>query len=75
MFSLHGQWCKVPYKGPNHRVTQNSGIFIEGDHEGEIHDFYGHVCKIWELEYMFHRKVVFFSNVNGTILVPMVEGE
>ena len=44
----------------NLRVTQNSGVFTEGDHEGEIHDFYGHVCKIWELEYMFHQKVFFF---------------
>ena len=30
----------------NHRVTQNSGVYTEGDHEGEMHDFYGHVCKI-----------------------------
>ena len=30
----------------NHRVTQNSSVYTEGDHEGEIHDFYGHVCKI-----------------------------
>ena len=30
----------------NCRVTQNSGVYTEGDHEGEMHDFYGHVCKI-----------------------------
>ena len=30
----------------NHRVTQNNGVYTEGDHEGEMHDFYGHVCKI-----------------------------
>ena len=34
----------------NHRVTQNSSVCIERDHKGEMHDFYGHVCKIWELE-------------------------
>ena len=50
----------------NHCVTQNSGVCTERDHEGEMHDFYGHVCKIWELEYML---------VNGTMLVLMVEGE
>ena len=27
-------------------VTQNSGVCTKGDHEGEMHDFYGHVCKI-----------------------------
>ena len=44
----------------NLRVTQNNGVCTEGDHEGEMHDFYGHVCKIWELEYMFRHKVVLF---------------
>ena len=58
----------------NHHVTQNNGVCTEGDHEGEMHDFYGHLCKIWELEYMFRHKVV-CSSVIGTILVPMVEGE
>ena len=45
----------------NRRVTQNNGVCTEGDHEGEMHDFYGHVCKIWELEYMFRYKVVLFQ--------------
>ena len=58
----------------NHHVTQNNGVCTEGDHEGEMHDFYGHLCKIWELEFMFRHKVV-CSSVIGTILVPMVEGE
>ena len=44
----------------NHCVTQNSSVCTEGDHEGEMCDFYGHVCKIWELEYMFCHKVVLF---------------
>ena len=45
----------------NCRVTQNSGVCTEGDHKGEMHDFYGHVCKIWELEYVFHHKVILFQ--------------
>ena len=45
----------------NCRVTQNSDVCTKGDHEGEMHDFYGHVCKIWELEYMFRHKIVLFQ--------------
>ena len=45
----------------NHRVTQNSGVCAEGGHEGEMYDFYGHMCKIWELEYVFRHKVVLFQ--------------
>ena len=44
----------------NHRVTQNSGVCTEGGHEGEMHDFYGHVCKILKLEYIFRHKVILF---------------
>ena len=45
----------------NRRVTQNSSVCTEGDHEGEMHDFCGHICKIWELEYVFHHKVILFQ--------------
>ena len=45
----------------NCRVTHNSSVSIEGDHDGQIHNFYGHVCKIWELEYMYQYKVVLFQ--------------
>ena len=45
----------------NRYVTQNSGVCTEGNHEGEMHDFYDHVCKIWELEYVFHHKIVLFQ--------------
>ena len=45
----------------NRRVTQNNGVCIEWHHEDTMHDFYSHVCKIWELEYMFHHKVVLFQ--------------
>ena len=44
----------------NRRVTQNSGVYTKRDHEGEMHNFYVHVCKIWELEYMFHHKFFLF---------------
>ena len=44
----------------NCRVTQNSGVSTEGDHDRQIHDFYGHVYKIWELEYMYQYKIVLF---------------
>ena len=27
---------------------------------GQIHDLYFHVCKIWEMEYMYQYKVVLF---------------
>ena len=50
----------------NRRVTQNSGVCTKGDHEGEMHDFYGHMCFAIKL---------FCSSVNGTILVPTIEGE
>ena len=44
----------------NRHVTQSSGVCTEEDHKGEMHDFYGLVCKIWELKYVFHHKVVLF---------------
>ena len=45
----------------NHHISQNSGVYIEGDHEEQIHDFYGHLLIIWELEYVCHNKVVLFQ--------------
>ena len=30
----------------NRRVTQNSDVSTEEDYDRQIHDFYGHVCKI-----------------------------
>ena len=30
----------------NRRTTQNSGVHTEGDHEGVVRDFYGHLCKV-----------------------------
>ncbi|XP_028086586.1 uncharacterized protein LOC114287444 [Camellia sinensis] len=45
----------------NRRNSQNSGVLTEGDHEGVTHEFYGHLCNVWELEYMCHNKVVLFQ--------------
>ena len=45
----------------NCRVIQNSGVCTKGNHKGEMHDFYGHMFKIWELEYVFRHKVVLFQ--------------
>jgi hypothetical protein len=45
----------------NRRINQNSGVSAEGDHEGQRHDFYGHLGNIWEFEYMLHNKVVLFQ--------------
>lgn len=45
----------------NRRKSQNSGVLTEGDHEGVMHEFYGHLRNVWELEYMCHNKVVLFQ--------------
>src|SRR4051812_45919725 len=46
------------------RKTQNSGIIIEGEHEGEDIDYYGQLRSIIKLQYNFsegiHRSVVLF---------------
>ena len=59
----------------NRRVTQNSGVCTEGDHEGEMHDFYGHVCKKFGNWCICFAIKLFCSSAIGTILIPMVEGE
>ncbi|GFS41570.1 hypothetical protein Acr_00g0075150 [Actinidia rufa] len=45
----------------NRRKTQNSGVLAEGDHEGKIHNFYGHLINVWEFEYMCQKKVILFQ--------------
>ncbi|XP_028107689.1 uncharacterized protein LOC114306623 [Camellia sinensis] len=45
----------------NRRKSQNSGVLIEGDYKGEMHEFYGHLCNIWKFEYMCQNKVVLFQ--------------
>ncbi|KAH7859972.1 hypothetical protein Vadar_007692 [Vaccinium darrowii] len=45
----------------NRRTSQNSGVLVGGDHEGVMHDFYGHLSNVWEFEYMCCKKVVLFQ--------------
>jgi hypothetical protein len=63
----------------NRRISQNSGVSIEGDHEEKIHDFYGHLLSIWELEYMCHNKVFLFQcewyNTGNTGRRKMIQTE
>ncbi|KAG5524237.1 hypothetical protein RHGRI_031043 [Rhododendron griersonianum] len=41
--------------------SQNSGVFAHGDHEGKIHNCYGHMIKVWEFEYMCQKIVLLFQ--------------
>ena len=43
------------------RKTQNSGLVVEGDHEDEMHDFYGVLVNVIELNYIFDYRVVLFK--------------
>lgn len=41
--------------------SQSSGLVVEGDYEGDKHDYYGYLCKVWELSYRHGGKVVLFE--------------
>ena len=45
----------------NRRKSQNSGLVVEGEHEGQLIHFYGHLCRVWELNYLFTRRIVLFQ--------------
>ncbi|XP_028109189.1 uncharacterized protein LOC114307934 [Camellia sinensis] len=45
----------------NRRTSQNSGVLTQGDHEGKLHDFYGHLSKVLEFDYICDKKVVLFQ--------------
>ncbi|XXG47048.1 hypothetical protein AAC387_Pa02g1756 [Persea americana] len=34
---------------------------MEGEYEGVKHDYYGYICKVWELSYRHRGKVVLFK--------------
>ncbi|KAK9984363.1 hypothetical protein SO802_033888 [Lithocarpus litseifolius] len=53
----------------NCRVTQNSGVCTEGDHEREMHDFYGHIPNCVTIE-----KLCNASNIGGVFDVLEVGG-
>ena len=41
------------------RKSQNSGLVVEG--EGHKTSFYGRLCKVWEMTYLFGYRVVLFQ--------------
>ncbi|XP_028107554.1 uncharacterized protein LOC114306510 [Camellia sinensis] len=45
----------------NRRKCQNSGLVVKGDHEDQLIKFYGYLCKVWELTYLFGHRVVLFQ--------------
>lgn len=45
----------------NRRKCQNSGLVVQGEHLGKTIDFYGYLCKVWELTYMHGGRVVLFQ--------------
>ncbi|XP_028121998.1 uncharacterized protein LOC114319186 [Camellia sinensis] len=45
----------------NHRTCQNSGLVVEGDHNGNQINFYGYLSKMWELKYLHGGTVVLFQ--------------
>ncbi|XP_028103364.1 uncharacterized protein LOC114302527 [Camellia sinensis] len=45
----------------NRRKSQNCGLVVEGEHQGQLIHFYGHLCRVWELNYLFRRRIVLFQ--------------
>ena len=43
------------------RTTQNSGVCVEAECDGETSDFFGRVDEIWELSYLYWNKVIIFK--------------
>ncbi|XP_026450757.1 uncharacterized protein LOC113350866 [Papaver somniferum] len=43
------------------RTTQNSGLVVEGEHEGKQVDFYGILSDILELKYVYPYRVMLFK--------------
>ena len=44
----------------NRRKSQNSGLVVNGDHDGKAIDFYGYLCNVCEMTYIFGYRVVLF---------------
>ncbi|KAH7846709.1 hypothetical protein Vadar_017271 [Vaccinium darrowii] len=42
-------------------TSQNSGVAVEGGHEGQTIDYCGRLIKVWEMTYMFGHRVVLFQ--------------
>lgn len=45
----------------DHRITQNSGICVSGEHDGENVNFYGVLTNVLELDYLFGYKIILFK--------------
>ena len=45
----------------DHRITQNSGICVLGEHDGEDVNFYGVLTNVVELDYLFGYKIILFN--------------
>ncbi|XXG59651.1 hypothetical protein AAC387_Pa04g1700 [Persea americana] len=44
----------------NQCKSQNSGLVVNGEYDGKAIDFYGYLCNIWEITYIFGYRVVLF---------------
>ncbi|XP_024023057.1 uncharacterized protein LOC112092090 [Morus notabilis] len=42
-------------------TTQNSGVYVEGDCDGVISDFFGVIEEIWEVSFLYWNKVILFK--------------
>ncbi|XP_062116199.1 uncharacterized protein LOC133830278 [Humulus lupulus] len=51
-------------------LTQNYGVHVEAEYDGNICDFYGVINEIWEVHYLYLNKVILFKcswyNTNGS---------
>ncbi|KAK3205708.1 hypothetical protein Dsin_019754 [Dipteronia sinensis] len=43
------------------RITQNSGVAVLGDHNGDVIDFYGILHNVLHLDYLFGHQVILFQ--------------
>ena len=47
------------YERDMRHKSQNSGLVVEG--EGHTTSFYGRLCKVWEMTYLFGYRVILFQ--------------
>ncbi|XP_062093595.1 uncharacterized protein LOC133799612 [Humulus lupulus] len=43
------------------RITQNCGIRVEAEYDGNLCDFYGVINEIWEVHYIYFNRVILFK--------------
>lgn len=49
------------FERDNRHKSQNSGLAVEGEHAEQTSTFYGYLCKVWEISYLFNHRVVLFQ--------------